>query len=80
MKRHSVTFRCPSLLLEKIDEIAALSGRPRSAVLVEMVRLFAEELEKRDDRLLPSYEGESLQEHFEALRQNLRPRETEEEE
>lgn len=73
MKRHSITFRCPSLLLEKIDEIAALSGCPRSTVLVEMLRLFAEELEKRDGKLLPPYEGDSLQEHFDALRQSLRP-------
>ena len=75
VKSLSVPFRCHPLLLEKVDEVAALSGCSRSMVLVEMVRLFLEELEKRDGRLLPPYVGGSLQEHFDDLRRSLNPRE-----
>ncbi len=75
VKSVSIPFRCPALLLEKVDEIAELSGCSRSTVLVEMVRLFMEEVEKRDGYLLPPYEGSSLQEHFDSLRRSLNPRE-----
>jgi len=75
VKSLSVPFRCHALLLEKVDEIAALAGCSRSMVLVEMVRLFLEEMEKRDGRLLPPYVGGSLQEHFDELRRSLNPRE-----
>lgn len=74
VKSLSVPFRCHALLLERVDEIAALSGCSRSMVLVEMVRLFMEEMEKRDGRLLPPYAGGSLQEHFDGLRRSLNPR------
>lgn len=55
MQYKIVTFRCPTPLAARLDRLAETVGRTRNALVIEMIRVFAQQVRRRRGRVLPRY-------------------------
>lgn len=55
MQYKIVTFRCPTPLAARLDKLAETVGRTRNALVIEMIRVFVQQVRRRRGRVLPCY-------------------------
>lgn len=55
MEQKIITFRCPKDLVDRIDELANILGMTRSALVVDMIRIFCRQVRNRRGRVVPGY-------------------------
>ena len=55
MSSKLVAFRCHADLLSKLDELANAANSNRSAVLVEAIRIFTRQVQRRGGQVVPAY-------------------------
>lgn len=60
MRYKIVTFRCPTPLATRLDRLADSVGRTRNALVIEMIRVFVQQVRRRRGRVLPRYKVADL--------------------
>ncbi len=55
MKSKLVAFRCPLELLDKLDIIEEQTQSNRTAIIIEALRIFTRQVQKRGGQVVPAY-------------------------
>lgn len=62
-----IAFRCPIILLKKLDEIARLTRRNRTEVFIEALQIFTRQVKRRGRKVIPPYSPSSMPSHYKDL-------------
>ncbi len=60
METRLIAFRCPTELIEKMDQLATAVQSNRTAVILESVRLLARQARKRGGHIIPPYTASNV--------------------
>lgn len=60
MEQKIITFRCPKELVDRVDVLADALNMTRSALVVDMIRIFCRQVRNRKGRVVPGYTAGSL--------------------
>lgn len=74
MDTRLIAFRCPVVLLRKLDEIAKLTRRSRTDVFIEALQIFTRQVERRKRRVIPPYTPSSMPSYYKNLLKEMKSR------
>jgi len=77
MNSKLIAFRCPVILLEKLDEIALKIRKNRTEVFIEALQIFTRQVKRRGRKVIPSYSLSSMPPHYKILLEELKSQEEE---
>lgn len=60
MEQKIITFRCPKELVERVDKLADSLRMTRSALVVDMIRVFCRQVRNRKGRVVQGYTAGAL--------------------